>query len=434
MKTRRISLSSVIGLALLALMAAGGEATAQTCAVDRNRELMIRDLSVVEDCERTTWGPCPTPVTIPNAAWTFGRLMEGLAGTTDPQTLSDFTLKWLAHWEGDQTINTHVVPERDAIRDMVIDPWLSASGGKILDMKKAPFRLLAIVSRLDLRQNPTYGQGNAGEARFVFGVLDLRFPASVPPFTVILEYGLKASTCDEQKQWAQLFHNLGTIPFGPRYNKALQDVTDRFTRIGSDPSKPNKSALNQLRTNEIALAGPWELREFRLSPLSNTSVAPLKEVTVKQTPDNGFDQTTLLRDFVNEFEALILLNQHVVPEVYHDQHFLGGSSFNNFDFWSATGIVNNDARHKFSLNTCNGCHGRETDTVFLQVSPRSLGQVAAISGFLGGEDGLGIDVSDPISSVTRHFNDLEFRAKDLCRLLQKPCSELADDASSTRVH
>ena len=66
----------------------------ETTAVD-DRELLIRDLSVVEDCQRTTWGPCPIGTKV-NAAWTFGRLMEGLAGTTDPATLSNFVLRWLS--------------------------------------------------------------------------------------------------------------------------------------------------------------------------------------------------------------------------------------------------------------------------------------------------------------------------------------------------
>ena len=427
--------SFVLVFASVATLLSAVDAPAQTCQVDRDRELMIRDVSVVEDCQRTTWGPCPDGTA--NAAWTFGRLVEGLAGTTDPKALSTFVLKWLSQWEAPQTVNGHVVPARPTIRDMVIDPWLTASGGKVLDMKKAPLRLLAIVARLDLRQNPAYGQANAGEARFVFGVLDLRQPPEqAPSFTVILEYGLQASGCEEQKKWARQFHGLGSIPFGPTYNAKLQGITDSFTKIGAVPSKPNGSALNQLRTNEVELSFPWELREFALLPdIGNVGPTSLRETTVKQTPDNDFNGGALVGDFINEFEAQILAHQHVVPSVYQGQNFLGGSSFNNIDFWDGIGIHNNEARHLFSLNTCNACHGAETSTGFLQVGPRTPGNVAFISGFLGGEDGTGIDVTDPVDGVTvRHFNDLEFRAKDLCRLLQASCSVLATDAPSNRVH
>ena len=429
-KTRKFNLSPRLLVLLVAAVIASQSAFAQAvCTVDPARELLIRDLSVVEDCTRTTWGPCPNGARA-NAAWTFGRLMEGLAGTTDKAALSKFVLGWLAHWEVPQVINSNVVPARPFIRQLVTDPWLQASGGTVLDMKKAPFRLLSIVARLDLRKNPSYGSLNAGEARFVFGVLDINNPQGAPLFTVILEYGLKADTCDDQKKWAQKFHALGGIPFGSTYNATLQSVTDGFTKIGSNPLKPNGSALNQLRTNEIALSFPWELREFTLQPVtaSDAPIAPLKEATVKQTPANVFNGGTLVADFINEHEAEILLQQHVVPEIYQGQHFLGGSSLNQIDFWNAPGINNNNARHLFSLNTCNACHGRETNTGFLQISPRSPGSVSSISGFLSG-----IDVSDPVTGEIRHFNELEFRAKDLCRLLTQPCSVLATDPSTTRV-
>jgi hypothetical protein len=55
------------------------------------------------------------------------------------------------------------------------------------------------------------------------------------------------------------------------------------------------------------------------------------------------------------------------------------------DYWTAGGIANNDARHKLSLNTCNGCHGEESHTGFLHVGPVSFGTPANLSGFLTGE-------------------------------------------------
>jgi hypothetical protein len=80
--------------------------------------------------------------------------------------------------------------------------------------------------------------------------------------------------------------------------------------------------------------------------------------------------------------------------------------FNNIDFWSAPGITNPEARHKFSLNTCNGCHGAETQTAFLQINPRSPGQASVLSGFLSGET-----VSDPITGMPRRLAELSRRRK-----------------------
>jgi hypothetical protein len=55
--------------------------------------------------------------------------------------------------------------------------------------------------------------------------------------------------------------------------------------------------------------------------------------------------------------------------------------------WNAPGLEPRllDARHLFSLTTCNGCHGGETKTSeFLHVAPRDVGERSVLSGFLTG--------------------------------------------------
>jgi hypothetical protein len=95
--------------------------------------------------------------------------------------------------------------------------------------------------------------------------------------------------------------------------------------------------------------------------------------------------------------------------VFAGSPFVGGSSFNNLAAWTAPGILNNEARHRFSLNTCNGCHGfAETGTAFLHVSPRFPGSEAQLSGFM-----TGITVFDPVTGDPRTLNDLGRRRVDL---------------------
>ncbi|KYG11280.1 hypothetical protein BE21_57890 [Sorangium cellulosum] len=183
------------------------------------------------------------------------------------------------------------------------------------------------------------------------------------------------------------------------------------------------SSLGQLRTNEIALAGPWELREFVLSP----DTGFLRPETVKLTPDIGFDGSATLADFVNQNEAAIVAEQHTVPDSFQGSPFLGGSSFNNLTAWTAPGILNNEARHKFSLNTCNGCHGAaETGTPFLHVNPRSLGSEATLSGFM-----TGINMPDPVTGELRFLNDLGRRNQDLKALVCEPAPTFAGASLNT---
>jgi hypothetical protein len=244
----------------------------------------------------------------------------------------------------------------------------------------------------------------------VFGVIH---PAGFPQeFTIILEYNLPATTEADVLAWAERWHALGELPFpSEQYNTALQAITDRFVGRGAMPARPNGSALSQLRSNEIALSSPWELREFVLSAQSGL----LEPATVKLTPDTGFmfQDQQVVADFVNANASTILIERHDVPESFQERRFLGGSSFNDLFAWVAPGIEDNEARHKFSLNTCNGCHSsEETGTSFLHVFPREIGEPSSLSGFL-----TGTTVSDVVTREPRQFNDLRRRNLDLALLV-----------------
>ncbi len=371
------------------------------CFVRSNRELMIRDLSVVEDPIRTVWDTASSDPR--SGAFSFGRLMQQMAPKA--ATAPAFTEKLFKTWLTDQKVNGFTVPARPAMQQLVLDSWPRLTSGA-LDLTKAPLRLLAIVARLDLRD---LSKGQAGEARFVFGVLD---PSGFQTqFTMILEYRLPAKTTADVQAWAQSFHALQSLPVpSETYNAALQKITDKFTARGAEPGRANGSALGQLRTNEIALSSRWELREFQLSDTTGNLV----EATVKLTPDTGFiTDSPVLADFVNQNAAAILTETHTVPNVFEGKPFLGGSSFNDLNAWTSTGIKDNEARHHFSLNTCNGCHSAsETGTFFLQISPRDPGTVAQLSGFL-----TGTTVSDPVTGAPRAFNDLKRRNQDLAQIV-----------------
>lgn len=335
--------------------------------VDPARSLMVTNINVVNDKVRTAQG----------GAWHFGTLMTRMAGKVAP---SQFALNWLNSWKTAQTINGDSVPARAAIQSQVIDPWLKASGGKNLDLNKAPFRLLAIVNRLDLRTD-----GNAGEGRLVYGVLDAS--GNALPFTVIFEYGIPLAKVGSVKSWAQQWQNLSKHAIGSAtYNAALQTITDTFTAANANPQKPNGSALNQLRTNEIALASPWELREFQV--VSSGQLAP---VTTKQSPRHNLNNTAALAKFLSDNSQSILAGKHVVPT-----NMLGGRSA-DVGKWTAPG-ANENVRKAFAVATCIGCHSSETGTFFLHVGTRSANSEAAISAFVKN-------------------TDLPFRARDLASLL-----------------
>jgi len=383
--------------------------------IDPARELVIRDLSVVEDPVRTEWtGSLTDPA---DGAWHLGRLLTAMA--PKDQDPAVFVRNWLKAWEADRTINGFVVPARPNIAN-VIAAWPKSADGK-LDLRKPPVRLLAIVDRFDLRDARAK---NAGEGRFVFGVLDAK--GETTPFTIILEYKLPAKDGVEIREWAEQWHALGGYTLGtPEYNEYLQVITDRFAKRNALPSAPNGSAINQVRTNEIALAAPWELREFRLDIRGR-----LAEVTVMQTPDLTLNNTDILSRFINQNRQQILAGTYEIPLKFEGRPFRAGSAINEITFFNAPGILDPQTRHIVSLNTCSGCHGGETNTIFLQINPRDAGQVAQLAGFM-----TGIDVSDPVTGEVRHFDDIGRRATDLFNFVCGPHTLTGEDTPPlNRVH
>lgn len=411
--------------------------------LDQEKTLFIRNLSVVNNAVRTH-DPCLSTNKADSAKkWTFGYIMTQIANQpVTKKSPSQVMMSLLRKWENDQVVNTFTIPARPAIRQVVIDPWLRASNNTrgMLAMNKAPFRLLGIVNRVDLRKNLFFGEGLAGEMRFVWGVLDLENRAADgtclenSSFTFIMEFAVDKTTQAQVKAWGQKWVRLNTLTLNSAaYRDSLQKITESVVRagVGAPFNRANGSALIRIRTNEIALSSPWELREFVLAKAPRADSGLFFQTNVKQTPANIHNGTTLFRDFVNNNEAAILADRHNMPTVFQNRRFLGGSSFNNIDFWSAPGIRNNRARHLASLNTCNGCHGAETNTFsFLQVFPRPRNQVSNLAEFM-----TGVDVTDPVDGVTvRHFNDLDRRAIDLNSLVTSPTLSALSFQPMGRTH
>jgi hypothetical protein len=166
--------------------------------------------------------------------------------------------------------------------------------------------------------------------------------------------------------------------------------------------------LNQVRTNEVALGRPWELREFKISQ----GQPKLTQVPVAGTPDFEFFNNT--KQGRQTLGAILQLMDGLPDSI------LGSSAPTPFGAPWKPANVTSDQRHQFALFTCSGCHHTETDALFTHIAfpeennlPDSLGNQAALSGFL-----TGIKVEDPLDkTVTRKFNDLERRQIDFAELL-----------------
>jgi hypothetical protein len=389
-------------------------AAAPDCLVRPSRELLVRDPSVVDDPVRTT-----SRAGGPLGAWTFGRLMERLAPTPDaaPEVAEAFLRTWLA----DQTVNGFAVRARRGLQPLLLDSWARQPDGR-LDLSRAPFRLLAIVNRLDLR-SVGYPARHDGEGRFVFAALDRNGEAQ--PFTIIFEYGLPGRGRRDARAWARAWHRLGDLPFpSEAYNSALQAITDAFTAPCAGGRGGDACPLT-VRTNEAALAFPWEMRQFKAAG------GTLVQQPTDQTPDLSFVAASpLLAGFINDNQQAIVRDRYVVPARLGGVPFLGGAAVNLFLPWTAPDVASAEARRHFSVNTCNGCHGSpETRTEFLHIGLRAPGGASPLSAFLVGES-----AHDPVTDEPVVMNDLGRRKRDLEQLVCRPAGIGERTDGIDRVH
>lgn len=438
----------------------------------KQNSLFITDLAVVEDPARTY--NVSNNTGNPTGAWTFGTLMKEMANT--PATgisAKDFLREWVKTWTVDQTIGTFAinqgyinVEKRERVFMHLIGPWLNKANGTntTIDANNwegiwnntpeanllinAPFKLMAIVNRLDLRGNSLYGGTvkNAGETRFIFTLID---PTTGKPpvhddigvvfiptdgaidwigMNVILEYGNPIKNKCDLKLFAQQWYDLSAFTLGSAsFNDNLQQITDQIVKSGKGGTKNlNRSALNQLRTNEkilqltppganIALADwegvDWQLRQFELDETGYLTPTVVTNTLVDDRPSQSsytynsaanipLGQTAANDDIedwiygpnstqINRIR--ISKGNHNIPE-----QFLAGSAtiykemshYFGLD-WTQLGIdktliqeVHNpnllakQIRHQISLNTCQGCHGGENKTNFTQMIPRGYGEPA----------------------------------------------------------
>jgi hypothetical protein len=452
--------------------AGGGAVPINGCAVRPistqqawEQALFIRQPAVVLDPART-WDPC-TGAGTPGGVWTFAHLMTEMANGSG-HTPSNFVKDWLSLWLNNYTVNGDVVPSRLQMFTQVIQPWAAASGVTAtlvtnpttgvrsvtltgpLDLNIAPFELEAIVNRIDLGDTVTGPSGysggttslpvTAGELRFIFDVVQpSRGSCGKKLFTTIFEYGVPGTGCASVVAWAQKWTALQAMPgFTAAYLAQLQAMTESVVLHGAAPAKGNQNAINQIRTNEIALGLPvglpWELREFTLtneipSTGSNLPISgELRTHSVAQTTNDGafsaLGGDPTITSYVN---TLTCGAASTVPFTFAGVPFRAGNALIGPGHWNIAGLTTASppnlicARHEFSLNTCHGCHHDDSgtngfggSTNFTQINATGSIPVTLSKFLTGGGPGLVFNVPDSqLGTPNWPFADLERRFQRL---------------------
>jgi hypothetical protein len=416
-------------------------------STDADHTLLINALGVVQDPGRT-FSPCNNagafvPTGNVNGVWSFKTLMTHMANGVPVQT---FVNEWLRQWlavannvphDDGVAVPSFPVPARPALLAAIqtIQPGWNPANPATLNLNRLPFRLLAIVNRIDLAQTSYIGSGSPGELRFVFGLLE-RNPVTgqcVPAneMTVILEYKVPTTTCTGLKMLANQWIVLdGLAPGTAAFNAVLQSLTLPVTTPNAWPGRINGSAIGQVRTNEARLGPlggglPWEMREFTLQ--THPAFAPLgtlRHETVKNTPDALHNNTALLSDWIANHAGEAIPRQHGGVDFIATANRYGPGAVPFNPPWNGSPQNSTSKRFRMSSNTCGGCHLNETGTGFTMVKGNGpLGAPAALAGFLTGIN----NVPDaaygppPLPGAFRSFNDLFRRGQILDQLAAKSC-------------
>jgi hypothetical protein len=361
--------------------------------IDRGRELLVTDRAVLSGARSDNANAL--------APWSFRHAMESLAAASAVDAPS-FVSGWLATWQASSTAAAEgrlPLGARPDVQKDLVCPWLrltpengcdetcSQCASSKLDLSRAPFRLLAIVNRLDLAETTNGCKPEASEARLLFVAMR---PGTTTPlsFNAIFEYAVDGTAAGAADSW----HSLAALHGDADYAAALESLTRTFT---------DSARLGQLRTSENLAGTSWELRQF--AHLRGALVP----TALTNTVTDALDGTTQLATHLSTHEAEIFAGDNAVPANVATAF----STMPKADFrWSST-TANPSTLHLFGLSTCNGCHaGERGDTSVLPFSHVGVDANGAtiVSRFL----------SNPSSPDS---DELAFRARSLTRRLTSQC-------------
>lgn len=334
-----------------------GGATCEPCHdVIVDNEILIRHLSIVNS-EAATTGDL-----------SFGKLVERLSPNDTKEVLKSL----VESWQTEQVSNDKVITPRPAVTKKIIELWKANQGvtNQVdfeMNLKDAPFRLLAITNRVDLQN-----EQQSGEGRLTFGLTH----NGINDFTLIFEYKLVGASKEAHIKWAKRWHQLSNLnKESEAYKDTLVAIVKAFSADGS--------MLNQVRTNEV-LGGfedrtfKWEFREFNLID------GRFAEVSRKDSPDTDLNNTILLENYVKAHQEDILAGK--IVEEFEGNKILAGNTLysSNFKWKIPSGdTILNEALEVLDFKSCVGCHGGfASDTRFTHIKPRSKNGIAEISSFL----------------------------------------------------
>ncbi len=266
----------------------------------------------------------------------------------------------------------------------LLGPWKGD-----LDGKAMPFRLLAIVNRMDLAQWNDKDKGKDGrwenaEVRFVYGPVLNAQGASPPGFELIVEFVLPPSGWAEFRKLAEAWRSLsdnGGAPFADRLMSVLK--ASNF-----DKSQGARMRLNYEQSGAQWLLAQWDF-QTRLDQARDGEVKP--SALTDEISAAYWNSKPGSREY-DEYIKLWPLIDYDVPKegIRVPSAMLANSSiaYHSDDPAMPTPmnrcVITPAIRDTLALQRCSGCHGSESGTANKHISNRLANASSALSPFLTG--------------------------------------------------
>ena len=366
---------------------------AKTHGVVVDRALLIRDPVVLDDVDFDS-----DPATARGGKWRFGavfaralnraRAVEHLppASAEEVQSAVEAFNSYLTRPDG----NAGTAVDSLFIVAMRRFEGIWSGSGRPYILDKAPLRLLAIVNRIDLAhanrqvcKEPGHEMQGA-EIRFVYqGII---VPTGSQDYLrMIVEFVMPCLSPRKLQDFGAEWQALADGPppnQGRGYFVALEHLLDTWTA---------QSPAVRIRVTGQSTQPTWVAREY---PFSATGPlpSPLEQELNVAFVTCEVPGSELGRFGRTQSDAIIDSHYETPPGLQTRQTAIQPSDLAILTLLGDNRIPSDTldkVRHSLSVNTCRGCHSRETATNGLQIGKRMPHVASDLSAFLTGDKGCG---------------------------------------------
>ncbi len=299
-----------------------------------------------------------------------------------------------------------------SMKEVALSPWMTRDGVHRDDfstwtpsMANAPFRLLAVINRPDIRIGRSEERASTlGQIRFIYCLVRAASNGSVSDrpcasFLLAVEIDILAdgTSPDAIAAYYEAWAGLQRLsPADPLFNAGIDSIISalRDIRYLSAVIAINEVESDLALGKSPAVDATWVMRSFQLDPSTQLTVpqtvnsytdrewiAEACRILAQSPASSGRKTNFGVKGALAAAPRSATTASMTLSDSINDIIATVNATCPDLDPQRTTLLV--DALAK---TTCNGCHFAGTGTLFTHVSPRDVGNVTRLSPFVVGND------------------------------------------------